>query len=301
MKCFDSFAAVAKDRALLRPPRTRSSPAEESRLTGAAFSLLELLVASAVSMLLVGVLLMATHGVSTNYTRTQANITRQGDAAFALDQIVQDIEGYVIPNFPGGEALKMTPEVVGDATNAAWLTILSTVTDEDNSATPFTGATRAISYRLARQNTIDGTDIAQTYAIYRSIASAKHTFSNVDSTTTNMQTQYWGAPAPDPAPTPAAPTAIGNFLSENVVGLSVRFLRRDGTWTSPGDEVRIGRDGTTVNGEAVAGGFTRAEVGITVISSDAAQRVNDGVLTLNNAILNHGKTSLRQTAFFQTK
>lgn len=276
-------------------------PKSSSRFQRSAFTLLELLVASTVSVLLVGLLLMATQGVSTNYTRTQANLTRQGDIAFALDQIVQDIEGYVVPKFSRGEALRITPETVGETTNAAWFTVLSTATDKDNSDTDFTGATRAISYRLARQNTIDGSSTAPAYAIYRSIASAQHTFSNVSSTITNMQTQYWGAIPSSPAPTPPAPTAIGNFLSENVVGFTVRFLKNDGTWTLPGDEVRIGRDGSTVNGNTIPGGFKRAEVSMTVISAEGAQRLNDGAFSFDDVVTRYGQTSVRQTAFFQSK
>ena len=263
-----------------------------------AFTLLELLVAATVSMLLVCLLLMATRAISANYTHTQANITRQGDAAFALDQLIQDLEGYVVPNFAQGEALKVTPETVGAATNAIWLTLLSTATDADTS-TPvdFTGATRAISYRMAFQNTIatnsPGTD--PSFALYRSISSAKSTFTNVTSNTTNMQVQYW----------PTAPTAttdIGNFLAENVVGLSVRFLYLDSSgaekWTSPGDQIRIGRDGSTVNGITIPASFLRAEATITVLSPEGAQRVKDGVLSLKEAVARYGKTSVRQTAFF---
>jgi type II secretory pathway pseudopilin PulG len=264
----------------------------------AAFTLIELLVAATVSMLLVGLLLVATRGIGTNSTRTQSNITRQGDAAFALDQIVQDLEGYVVPNFPLGEALQCTPETVGDATNAVWLTLLSTATDADNSSTNaalnFTGATRAISYRLARQDTMDAgaSDSRQPYAIYRAISPARNTFTSVTASTTNMQAQYWPT-------SPTSPTAIGNFLTENVVAFSVRFLRADnGKWTSPGDAVRIGRDGATVNGTEVAGGFQCAEVSVTVLSPEGAQRVKDGVLTLGEAVIRHGRTSVRQTAFF---
>lgn len=272
------------------------------RSTRCAFTLVELLVASVISMILVGLLLIATQSVSTNYTRTQAEITRRGDAAFALDQIVQDIEGYVIPNFAQGEGLRATPETVGAATNALWLTLLSTATDTDTSdpsgTNNFTGATRALSYRLAYQNSIDGTSSEPAYAIYRSIASAKHTFANITATTTNLQTQYWSAIPGSPTPTPAAATAIGSFLAENVVALSVRFLKEDGSWTSPGDTVRIGRDGVTVNGAPVAGRLKRAEVSITVLSPEGAQRVRDGVLPLPDAILKYGQTSVRQTAFF---
>lgn len=263
-----------------------------------AFTLIELLVAATVSMLLVGLLLVATRGISTNYTRTQANITRQGDAAFALDQLVRDLEGYVVPNFAHGEALKVTHEIVGTATNAVWLTLLSTPTDADTSIpVDFTGATRAISYRLAFQNTIDtntpGTDRA--FAIYRAISSAKHTFDNVGSNTTNMQSQYWPS-------APLATTDIGYFLAENVVGFSVRFLYADSSgaekWTSLGDEIRIGRDGSTVNGVLIPGSFRRAEATITVLSPEGAQRVKDGALSLKEAVSRHGQTSVRQTAFF---
>jgi len=279
-------------------PLVRHTPRLLARRYSPAFTLVELLVAATVSMLLVGLLLVATRGISTNYTRTQASITRQGDAAFALDQLVQDLEGYVVPNFAQGEALKVTPETVGDTTNAVWLTLLSTATDTDNSsANPtnnFTGATRAISYRLARQNTIDASssDAKQPYAIYRSISSAKNTFANVTSNTTNMQVQYW--------PTaPTTPTAIGNFLAENVVGFSVRFLRADnGQWTASADDIRIGRDGSTVNGIGVTRGFKCAEVTVTVLSPEGAQRVKDGVLSLKEAIARYGQTSVRQTAFF---
>lgn len=269
--------------------------------SSSAFSLIELLVAATVSMLLVGLLLVATHGISSNYTRTQSNITRQGDAAFALDQLVQDLEGYVVPNFPQGEALKISPESVGDATNSIWLTLLSTATDADNSningTINFTGATRAISYRLARQDTIDASssDAGQPYALYRSISSAKHTFDNVSSNTTNMQTQYWPS-------APSAPTAIGNFVAENVVAFAVRFLYTDSAgaekWTSPSDEIRIGRDVSTLNGVTVQGGFKRAEASVTVLSPEGAQRVKDATLSLPEAIQRFGRVSVRQTAFF---
>ena len=268
------------------------------------FTLLELLVASSITMLLVGLLLAATQGVSTTYTRSQESVTRRGSAAVALDQLVQDLESYVIPNFPNGEAIQITPETVGDSSNTIWLTLMSTAQEKDNSDPAadknFTGATRAITYRLARQDTIDasGSGPDQPYAIYRSISSARHAFANVTATSTNMQAQYWSNIAPNPSPAPTKPTDIGNFLAENVVAFTVRFLNKDGTWTSPSDNIRIGRDGTTINGIQVAGGFIRAQVSITVISSAGAQRLKDGVLSLAEAITRYGQISVRETAFF---
>ena len=262
-----------------------------------AFTLIELLLAATVSILLVGLLLLVISGIGSNYTHTQGAITRQGDISFAIDQLVQDLEGYVIPNFSTGEGLKITPETVEGTTNAVWLTLLSTATDADNSnvqtTNNFTGATRAISYRLAYQNTISSSAASdKSYALYRSISSAKHTFDNVTSNSTNMQAQYWPS-------APSLPTAIGNFLSENAVAFSVRFLRADtGQWTLPSDTVRIGRDGSTINGTSVPGGFLRAEVSVTVLSPEGAQRVKDNVLSVNDAISRYGQTAVRQTSFF---
>ena len=276
-----------------------------------AFTILELLVAAAISMILVVMLLTSMRGISANYTRTQSQVIRQGDSSLAVDQIVQDLEGIVIPNYARGEGLRITPEAsqIGQTTNAVWLTLLTAATDSDTSDPSsstngmdanFTGATRAVSYRLALQNSIDGTGAdPKSYALYRSIASARHTFENIGTNTTNLQTQYWGSLAASPAPSPLPPTHPDSFLAENIVAFQVRFLRADnGQWTSAGQDIRIGRDGVTVDGQEVAGGFTRAEVGVTVLTPEGAQRVRDGVLTLQKAIDQYGRTAVRQTSTF---
>jgi len=256
-----------------------------------AFTLLEVLVATTISMVLIVLLLSAAQGVISNYTRTQSNLARQGDAAFALDQAVQDLEGLVIPNNAAAEALALTPETVEGATNTAWLTLLSTVTDRDTSTNPaFNGATRAVSHRIAFQDPLGGSQ--KIYAIYRSVISAKETFDHIVAQT-NAQSGYWDSAS-------ESPVAVENFLAGNVTGLSVRFLRADTEkWTLPSDKVRIGRDGAFVNGHVVKGGFIRAEVGITVLSAQGAQRVQDGTLSLQEAVKLYGQTAVRQTAYFR--
>lgn len=264
----------------VRPPGTR------------AFTLLELLVAVTISTLLLTLLLSTVQGISSNYLRTQGSITRQGNVSLALDQMVQDIDSLVVPHFAGAEALRLTPETVGEATNTAWLTLLATTTDDDSTATSttnsFNGATRAISYRMAYQNSIDGTATAPSYALYRYVASSLDTFTDAI-WRPDAQTAFWAA---------LQTKKVDYILSEHVVAFSVRFLRADdNTWTAPGSEIRIGRDGTTVNGTAVEGGFKRAEVSITVLSPDGAQRVAGG-MALSEAITRYGRTSVRQTSRF---
>jgi len=266
------------------------------------FSLVELLLAAAISMILVGLLLLAVQGVMNNYTHTQSKITGQADVSFALDQVVQDLESMVIPNYTNAEALALTPETVGSVTNAAWLTLLSTSVDRDNSSNAtfqanFNGATRAISYRLSYQDPLTTGGTNPCYGIYRSVASANHTFSNAMSVT-NAQTDYWSNIPATPAPTPNSSTNITCFLAENIVGFSLRFLRADTmTWTLPTDQIRIGNDGSSVNGIQGPNGFLRAEVSLTMITPEGSDRVKGG-FGLTKAIKRFGQVSVRQTAAF---
>ena len=278
------------------------------------FTLIEVLVAAAVSMLLVGLLLSAANAISTNYSRTQAAITRQGDSSIALDQIVQDLEGVVIPNFPGAEGLRIEKITsVPQVTDAIWLAMVSTATDRDNSfgnpnpvsgtgsAPSFTGARRAISYRVVFQNPINpARDSGKIYALYRSVASARHTFNHLGPDKPNILDQYWKNIPPSPNPTPPPAEDPAAFLAGNVVNFQVRFEYLDSSgksaWTKPGDAIRISRDGTYVNNQPIAGGFRRAEVSVTTLSPEGAQRVQDGALTLEEALARYGTTTTRQTS-----
>lgn len=268
-----------------------------------AFTILELLMAGVITVLLGILLLTATQGVMAGYSRTQAGITRQGDLAFALDQLVADLEGLVIPNAPGAEGFRLEPENVGAVVHVPWLTFLSASTDPDISwPQPVPGATRALSYRLALQRTLPGSSTRpEAYALYRSIASAAHTFHNAMSLT-NLQTQYWQSLPPAPAPTPQPPTALASLLAENIVKVEVLFQYRDASgnfvWTRPSDRISIRRDGAFLNGNLVMGGFLRAQVTLMALSPEGARRVADGVLTLAEAIDRYGETASRQTSFF---
>ncbi len=271
-----------------------------SKLGG--FSLVELLVATTVSMLLIGILLGVTNGISTNYSRMQTKILNEGDASLVLDQIVQDIDGMVIPTIQGAESLRVTKETVEDFDNAIWLTLLTTATDKDDSdkegSNNFNGATRAVSYQFAFQNVIDGGSEDPSYAIYRSIASARHTFENAVGDV-NLQEDYWGELG-EGGPLP--PTDKDALLAENVVDITIRFfyLDEDGNekWTEPGDNVRIGRDGTTVNDEPLAStsGFSRAQVSVTVVPPAGMELLKNKVLERPEVIKRFGRTFVRETS-----
>jgi len=283
------------------------------QLSRSGFTLLEVLVASTVSLILIGLILSVTFGVLESYQDTSNGTVQEGDAALALDQMIQDLEGLVVPNLLGSEALRATPEKIGPhEADAQWLTLLSTSTDEDQSEpVTFTGASRSISYRIAYQNPIDGSDENATYGLYRSIASAEHTFDNAIGSS-NLQNEYWDNLAATPNPTPRSPTDLDNFLASNVVRFQLRFQYLDTkgndnpsddelVWTSPEETLRFARSGLTI----IDGGaslsiptYERVEVLLTVLTPEGMERLRSGVVGLEEAIQRYGQTSVRQAALF---
>lgn len=272
------------------------SDRKSRRGAACGFTILELLVATAVTMLMSVLLLSMVQYFIDGYRRTQNSMSRQGDSSFALDQIVQDIENRVIPNSPNAEGLRATWTNV-DQGKGVWLTLLSTATDRDPNMN--NGATRAISYRIDKKNPIDGSVNHPAYALYRSIASAKHTFENAMSTNvSNLQSDYWNNLPAAPAPTPTQPTDKDNFIAPNIVEFQVRFLRADnGKWTQPESTVSISRNGAIVDGVAIPGGFKRAEVSLMTISPEGATKLAAG-MSIQEVITRYSQTSVRQTAAF---
>lgn len=278
----------------------------QKSLANHGFTLVELLVAATVTTILVGLLLSVTNAILENFGRVTETSIRQGDSSFAIDQMVQDLEGLAIPNAPGAEALQSTPEEV-NGMEGTWLTFLSTTTDDDPETlgARHTGATRSVSYRLAHQNPIDGEDTDPVYALYRTVGSARHTFEysmDVD----DLQEDYWdNLEETAEIPAPSDPTDIEGFLAGNVVAFHVRFLRADtSNWTNPGDDIRIGSDGVSVNNTVVDGGFTAAEVMLTVVTPTGMSRLQAPDLTevqIDELLEQHGKTVVRRTAALVTQ
>ncbi len=279
-------------------PHCRPTPARQR----GGFTLLELLIATAITTILVFFLMNVAQGILNGYARTHSVIIRSGDVTFALDQLITDLECLVIPNAPGAEGLRLSLETVGNANNVPWLTFLSAAVDNDNS-TPqnVNGATRAVSYRLAKKPAIDSDPFSpEIYALYRSIASSAHTFDNALDKT-NLQDDYWNTLPATPLPTPQPPTATGNLLAENIIGFSVLFQYLDSggnlVWTQSNDLVSIRRDGTYLNSSPLPSGFLRAQVTVTAISPEGAKRLETG-MPFAEVVERYATTVTRQTSFF---
>lgn len=275
-----------------------------------AFTLLELLVASAVSIILLGVVVSVIQAIGTGQQQTMGGVQREGDLGLAADQLILDLEALSLPNKAGSEALRSLPETIEEA-EGTWLMMLTSALDRDNAGGGTEdlnrhGATRAVSYRLARQDPLGAGGSRAIYAIYRAIASSSHTFTHATGTT-NLHDDYWTGidSLADPVPAPGPPTAAENFLAANVVAFSVRFQRADnGEWTSAEDAIRIGRDGAGILGGdgslsptgLVPGGFTQAEVSLTVLSPQGATLLESGAIQMPEAIQRFGETVVRRTS-----
>jgi hypothetical protein len=269
----------------------------------------------AVTAILVVMLAGVVQNVLGLYSRMTGDPAMFSESKLAVRQLARDLESLGLPGATGGEILRMTPEQAGtvgqlDGKSAVWLTVLTSATDRDDSTpNPVEGALRAVSYRLARQNPIDGSSTEPTTALYRSIASSAHTFSNAPGKT-NLQSGYWAILPSAPAPTPQPPTAIDNYLAGGVAGFQIRYHYVDtrGTasptddisaWTEPGDSVRISAEGSDRNGSSIPGGFRSAEITLTVLSRQGQLLLENGTLSLDEAVKKYGRTEVLQATLPQ--
>ena len=235
----------------------------------AGFTIVELLVAMAISIMIVGLLLAVSSQMLGDYDLIQGRSRMEADADFAIDMIASDLMTLSIPN--KGEGLRALPEKVKDATNAQWLVFLGGTFDKDITSSR---SVRAVSYRLACQNPVDGSSGSQVYGLYRTLADATNTFGSVIGSA-DLTTNSFCADTSSTQPK--------NFLIGNVVAFNTRFLIAGTTnWTDPISQTNtIDRNFAMTNGVSVPGGFTRAEVTVTVLTPKGAKLLADGAAFTN--------------------
>lgn len=227
-----------------------------SRRTG--FSLLELLVACALSILIVSVIVTMASD-SLNIFRTTGNRLRaNSDASVALDLIALDLQAFASQNSPF-ESMHCTPLEAIEQGHGHWLMFLSVPDDE--AADP--GKTRAISYKLAFQDVLTGGSGEPGYGLYRFAASSAETFAHAVGLR-DLLADYWSSRA-------TLATARENCLIGNVVcfGIVFSYLDENGVHTYvPEDQELSVRGGQLyIDGDRIesATGLL-AEVSLTILS-----------------------------------
>ncbi len=280
----------------LLPKPIRHSRAAASR---SAFTLVEILVATAISLVLVGIILAVAQSAMETNGRIIDSTRRDSDALFALNTIVGDLEALLVPRQRDSDALVAVAEDVGGVSSTR-LALLTTATDRDPDG--HHGGERAVAYRLALQNPIDGQAAEPVYALYRSVVSVADTAATPLVTGTSLL-EYWDAATP---PT----TDPENYLVANVVRFAIRFRRADsGQWLRilPTQSFLIDRDGaftsTTANPSTdpnigngkLPEGVDAVEVELTFLTPRGAKLLTDGAITLAEATTRFGRSFVRQS------
>jgi prepilin-type N-terminal cleavage/methylation domain-containing protein len=270
------------------------------------FTLLEILTASAISLIIITALLGITQTILQNFQSIRAGAQMEGDAVVALDMMVNDLEALVVSPAPNSQSLMVSDDSSSlSGATGVWLTFVTAAIDTDPE---FQGAARAVSYRLALQDPLGSGGDAR-YALYRAVATARDTFDNALGVE-DQQADYWsggGADTPNP-------TDVANYLVGDIVRFEIRFSYREAEdstqpadpstnptvtkWTTSDQAVEIGADGVSVDGSIKPGGFQSVEIALTSLDAQGARILQVGGITLDNAIERFGRSYVRYPAIF---
>jgi hypothetical protein len=180
----------------------------------AGFTVIELLVASAVTLLLVGLMLQVTSAVLGSYDKIHGKLSANNDVLHALNTLVADLEGMIYRNdgnvWLAAEMVdsRFNTERAGDENlwksptfptrqkpqgidldndqygqNGVWLRFLTSAYDrdkEDPSSNPIYGNINAVAYQILRRGaSVKGeaeSSASRSYGLYRTVVNADKTF-----------------------------------------------------------------------------------------------------------------------------
>jgi prepilin-type N-terminal cleavage/methylation domain-containing protein len=302
-----------------------------------AFTLIEIMVATVIMVVLVGLVIQITSEVLKVWTRSSGKLAANAEARIAMDLITQDLETTVFRNneqqwlrVDGPEALA-TDAPYGSKTVA--LKLFSPALDRDkfeaDGITAIPGDICAVAYRLEYQTSYDQTgltDPLKVYALYRAIERPDNTFNNLMGSSSQASSPqlilddsshtFWStASIIDPK----------NYLVSNIVDFKVLIYEDDPANTVPvpmnadasfvlDDNYIYGGTGATLTG---SGGTTQlkllyADVMLTVVSDEGLEilqnmadgraggeyvKTIDGLSAEEQVVQQHGEVFTRRVNF----
>lgn len=189
------------------------------------FTILELLVAMVITTLIVIVLVGITSVALDAWNRSRSELRASRQAKSMVDTMARDFEAMVARRSNSFEWLyAKTSTAVGPAsqksTNAADLIFFTGATDrysgQINTTTDKGGDVSCVSYKLAYQDLVVGTDTTSfsTFAMYRLLVNPDETFTTLLGKT-SLSTAF--------APYVSKVNSVENFVCENVYQFTVRF------------------------------------------------------------------------------
>jgi prepilin-type N-terminal cleavage/methylation domain-containing protein len=271
-----------------------------------AFTLIEIMVATVIMVILVGLVIQITSEVLKVWNRSSGKLAANAEARIAMELLTQDLEAAVFRD-NGQQWLRVeSPQnpagPYSDQTVA--LKLFAPALDRDQSSP---GDICAIGYRLAYRPAYTGA-VDNIYSLYRSIATPRDTFNN-----------YMGSPT-DSSSQQLALNGAGfwdqtdievdeNYLASNIVDFKVILYVDDGTavpeplnWDETTNRLRVGDftfGGTPAN--AIVDELLYAEIRLTVLS-DAGLSIlenlaGSGYSDPVDVVREHGEVFIRRVNF----
>ncbi|MDQ8194706.1 prepilin-type N-terminal cleavage/methylation domain-containing protein [Coraliomargarita sp. SDUM461004] len=279
------------------------------------FTLIEIMVATVIMVVLVGLVIQITSEVLKVWNRSSGKLSANAEARIAMELLTQDLETAVLRNNDQQWLRVESPQNPGgpyeDQTVA--LKLFSPALDRDESSA---GDICGIAYRLFYQPAYDGaTD--NVYALYRSIARPDDTFNHLmgsSSMTESPQSQlvgpstgaiagFWGDDAV---------TDEKNYLAGNIVDFKVILYEDDGSgepepinWDPAQGRLVAGAGGAFAFGgtsqDLITNPLLFAEIRLTVLSDQGLEILENmagsGYDDVDDVVREHGDVFVRRVNF----
>ncbi|MEM1223796.1 MAG: prepilin-type N-terminal cleavage/methylation domain-containing protein [Verrucomicrobiota bacterium] len=287
-------------------------------LTKRGFTLIEILVATGIMVILIGMVIQITGDVLDVWNEASGKLSANAEARIAMDLLTSDLETAIFRNndqqwlrVEGSASVSGGPY----DSNTVALKLFAPALDRptiDGSGNAAFGDICAIAYRLEYQEAYSGSNI-NVYALYRAIEDPSTTFDELlGSPSDNQSPQvilnsgFWDE---------SSITAEENFLASNVVDFKV-FIYEETGESDPNpvnaDQITLeltgndyafgGSDGSTVN-------LLYADIILTILSDegmDILNNIEDGFVTgytgskseaARQVVLEKGQTFSRRIYF----
>ncbi|MGC6455388.1 MAG: PulJ/GspJ family protein [Coraliomargaritaceae bacterium] len=280
-----------------------------------AFTLIEIMVATAIMVVLVGLVIQITSQVLNVWTRSSGRLSALASARVAMELITQDLETAVFRN-NGMQWLNAENQelaAVGGTTNTVSLRLFSPALDRPEGPGDICG----IGYLLRFADPVTGEEAGddRLFVLYRKIINAETTFNDLMGRE-NQETLDWGTWTGGTSGEGAGPdtsTTINadDYLVSNIASFEIKFFVEDdgdpGTSTLVEGNTIFGGESSTVGSGAVAASDPRyqkplayADIRLTVLSDEGAtilQNLEATGNTLDEVILQYSQVFYRRIYF----
>ncbi len=208
-----------------------------------AFTLIEIMVATVIMIVLVGLVIQITSEVLKVWTRSSGKLSANAEARIAMDLITQDLETAVFRNNNQQWLRVEAPRATGASGDVKLQNIEQTVglklfspaldrPKEDAAGVAIPGDICAIGYRLAYKKSYAGTNAPEIYALYRRVIDPKLTFDEYmgSGATVDSNQGSLAAPGKNNANwTNSSIEADANYLVSNIVEFKIFVYLDDGS------------------------------------------------------------------------